>query len=98
MMKKTNKNFNQHKKFPFTEISEDGTCVIITIPALNEYDESTCPNLNSTAYLHNKRNKISTASWLTNFQQQATPQEGLVFDWDKLTTYTTPPVIEGKLL
>lgn len=86
--------FIQHEKFPFTEISEDGSCVIITIPALNDKDESTCPNLNSTEYLHDKRSKISTASWLTNFQQQATPQEGLVFDWDKLTTYQTPPIKE----
>lgn len=91
---KEKQNFVKHKKFPFTEISEDGTCVIITIPALNEYDESTCPNLNSTEYLHDKRSKISTASWLTNFQQQATPQEGLVFDWDKLITYDTPPIFE----
>lgn len=81
-------------KFPFTEISEDGSCVIITIPALDEYDKSTCPNLNSTEYLHDKRNKISTASWLTNFQQQATPQEGLEFDWDKLETYQTTPTKE----
>ena len=88
--------FKKHKKFPYTEVSEDGSVVIITIPALNEYDKSTCPNLNTTEYLLDKRNKISTASWLTNFQQQATPQEGLEFDWDKLTTYDTIPIREDS--
>ena len=44
--------FVKHPKYPYTWVSEDGSCAIIQVPALDyETGESTCPELKSTKEL-----------------------------------------------
>ena len=92
---KSEKKFIDDPKFKYCEIAEDGSVAIIRIPALDfETDESTCPNIESTEKLRNIRDRVSPYLWQCNFQQNPIPPEGLDFDWDVLTTYTTLPDFE----
>lgn len=92
---KSEKKFIDDPKFKYCEIAEDGSVAIIRIPALDfETDESTCPNIESTEKLRNIRDRISPYLWQCNFQQNPIPPEGLDFDWDVLTTYTSLPDFE----
>ena len=92
---KGEKDFHDDPKFKYCEIADDGSVVIIRIPALDpETDESTCPNIESTEKLKNIRNRISSYLWQCNFQQNPIPPEGLDFDWDVLTTYEQLPDFE----
>lgn len=93
-LKKEHK-FIKHPKYPYTWISEDGTCAIIQVPALDyETGESTCPELKSTTELIKEKNNMETYLWETNFQQKPTNPESLGFSYDKLRTYTTIPETE----
>ena len=88
-------NFTKHPKYPYTWISEDGTCAIIQVPALDyETNESTCPDLKSTEELLREKNNMETYLWETNFQQKPTNPEALGFSYDKLRTYNTIPTTE----
>lgn len=80
------------KKFKYIRVSEDGTSVIIQIPALDpETDKSTCEELRSTSALHLERKSMDTYLWETNFQQNPTTPEGLEFDWRNIKLYETEP-------
>ena len=64
------------------------------MPALDENDESTCPELASTEELRDKRSKLDTWLWETNYQQNAVAPEGLEFDYERLQTYSELPIFE----
>jgi len=84
--------FAKHPKYPFTLISEDGSCAIIQVPALDyETGESTCPELKSTAELLKEKENMEEYLWETNFQQKPTNPDSLGFSYDKLRTYETIP-------
>ena len=90
-LKKEHK-FKPHPKYPFTLISEDGTCAIIQVPALDYVTgESTCPELKSTQELLKEKSNMEEYLWETNFQQIATNPESLSFSYDKLRTYDKIP-------
>ena len=93
-LKKENK-FIPHPKYPYTLVSEDGSIAIIQVPALDyETDESTCPEIKSTAELRKERNRMDEYLWETNFQQRPTNPEALAFSYDKLRTYENFPETE----
>lgn len=84
--------FVPHPKYKYTRISEDKSCVIIQIPAL-DYDtgESTCPEMKSTEEYLKIKNNIEEYLWETNFQQRPINPEALFFSYDKIRTYETIP-------
>ena len=90
-LKKEHK-FVKHSKYKYTWVSEDKSCVIIQVPAL-DYDtgESTCPELKSTQELLKEKANMEDYLWETNFQQRPTNPEALIFSYDKLRTYETIP-------
>lgn len=89
--------FQPHPKYPYTRISEDGSIAIIQVPALDYVtDESTCPEIKSTAELRKERNRMDTYLWETNFQQKPTNPEALTFSYDKLRSYETIPETDFK--
>lgn len=95
-LKKEHK-FKKHPKYPFTFISEDGSCAIIQVPALDyETGESTCPELKSTEELLREKANMEEYLWETNFQQRPTNPESLMFSYDKLRHYQTIPNTEYK--
>ena len=84
--------FKDDPKFKYTKISEDGTKVIIKVPALDyKTGLSTCPKLISTEKLLIEKASMSKYLWETNFQQNPTSPEGLYFDWNNLQTYSILP-------
>ena len=90
-LKKEHK-FTKHSKYAYTWVSEDKTCVIIQVPALDyETGESTCPELKSTQELLKEKANMEDYLWETNFQQKPTNPESLIFSYDKLRTYETIP-------
>lgn len=89
--------FKQHPKYPYTLISEDGSCAIIQVPALDYITgESTCPELKSTQELLKEKANMEEYLWETNFQQRATNPETLGFSYDKLRTYELIPESDYK--
>ncbi len=95
-LKKEHK-FIPHPKYPYTFISEDGSCAIIQVPALDYItNESTCPEIKSTQELLKEKNNMEEYLWETNFQQKPTNPESLGFSYDKLRTYSTIPPTEYK--
>lgn len=91
--------FVKHPKYKYTLISEDKSCVIIQIPAIDPYtEESVCPDLKgaSTEELLKIKGRIDTYLWETNYQQKPTDPEELTFSYDKLRTYTSIPDTEYK--
>lgn len=90
-LEKSKREFVKHPKFDFTEVSKDGRVVIIKVPALNDYGESNCPEIATTAELLDKKRNISTYLWECNFQQHPIPPDGLPFDYKNLKTYQTVP-------
>ena len=85
--------FIKHPKYPYTLVSEDGSCAIIQVPALDyETGESTCPELKSTEELLKEKSNMEEYLWETNFQQRPTNPESLGFSYEKLRTYETIPV------
>ena len=95
-LKKEHK-FIKHPKYPYTLISEDGSCAIIQVPALDyETGESTCPELKSTQELLKEKANMEEYLWETNFQQRPTNPESLMFSYDKLRHYQIIPETEYK--
>lgn len=89
--------FHPHPKYPYTLVSEDGTCAIIQVPALDyETGESTCPELKSTEELLKEKRNMEEYLWETNFQQKPTNPESLGFSYEKLRTYKTIPETDYK--
>lgn len=89
--------FTPHPKYPYTLISEDKSCAIIQVPALDyETGESTCPELKSTAELKREKANMEEYLWETNFQQRPTNPESLIFSYDKLRQYETIPQTDYK--
>lgn len=89
--------FKPHPKYPYTRISEDGSCAIIQVPALDyETGESTCPELKSTAELLKEKANMEEYLWETNFQQKPTNPESLIFSYDKLRQYEIIPQTDYK--
>lgn len=84
--------FKPHPKYPYTRISEDGSCAIIQVPALDyETGESTCPEIKPTSELIKEKNNMDEYLWETNFQQKPTNPESLAFSYEKIRTYETIP-------
>lgn len=90
-LEKTKREFVEHPRFKFTEISKDGRVVIIKVPALDENGHSNCPEIATTSELLDKKNSISTYLWECNFMQHPIPPEGLPFDYKNLKTYIEIP-------
>ena len=89
--------FKKHPKYPYTYVSEDGSCAIIQVPALDyNTGESVCPELKSTQELLKEKANMEEYLWETNFQQKPTNPESLTFSYDKLRHYSTIPNSEYK--
>ena len=87
--------FVKHPKYPYTLISEDGSCAIIQVPALDyQTNESTCPEIKSTRDLLKEKNNMEEYLWQTNFQQIPTNPSALAFSYEKLRTYEQIPTSE----
>ena len=82
-----NKEFIDDPKYPYVQISTDGTSAIIKVPAIGEDGETTCPKLIGTEELLDKKSKIPAYLWECNYQQRSVPPEGLEFDYNLLLTY-----------
>lgn len=84
--------FKKHPKYPYTLVSEDGSCAIIQVPALDYVtNKSTCPELKSTKDLLKEKANMEPYLWETNFQQRPTNPESLSFSYDKLRCYEKLP-------
>ncbi|MBO5143018.1 MAG: hypothetical protein J6C46_08560 [Clostridia bacterium] len=89
--------FIKHPKYPYTLISEDGSCAIIQVPALDyETGESTCPEIKPTSELIKEKANMEEYLWETNFQQKPTNPDSLLFSYDKLRCYDKIPETEYK--
>ena len=85
-------HFNKHKKYPYVLISDDESCAIIQVPALDyETGASTCPELRTTEELLKEKRNMDSYLWETNFQQIPTNPEALSFSYEKIRTYNTIP-------
>lgn len=89
--------FIKHPIFPYTFISEDKTCAIIQVPALDYVTgQSTCPEIKSTIDLYKEKNNMEEYLWETNFQQRPTNPESLSFSYEKIRCYITIPQSDFK--
>jgi len=81
--------FVEDKLYPFTRISEDGSVVIIQVPAL-DYNTglSTCPELRTTETILKEKAKIDDYLFETNFQQRPVDPEAMEFSYNRLRIYT----------
>ena len=62
--------FYAHKKYKYTWVSEDETCVIIQVPALDyQTGQSTCPELKSTLELIKEKNNMEEYLWKQTFNK-----------------------------
>ena len=84
--------FKKHPKYPFVLISEDESCAVIQVPALDyETGASTCPELKSTEELLKEKRNMDAYLWETNFQQIPTNPSALTFSYEKIRTYKLIP-------
>ena len=84
--------FEEDKKYPYTRISEDGTVVIIQVPALDyKTGLSTCPELRTTEAILKERSKIDEYLFQTNFQQRPVDPEAMEFSSNRLRYYDKKP-------
>lgn len=74
-------------KFKYTEVTKSGSAVFIGIPALDEFDKSTCPKRYSTEMLKQKRKNMSKFLWQAVYQQNPIAPEGLEFNDSVLQHY-----------
>ena len=88
--------FVKHPKYPYTLISEDGSCAIIQLPALDEFNESVFPELKSTEELLKIKSRIAEYLWENNYMQHSTDPEEFVFSYNNLRTYETIPETDYK--
>lgn len=91
-LQKKRHKFAKHPKYKYTWVSEDGSVVIIQVPALDyETGLSTCPELKTTKELLIEKSAMEEYLWETNFQQRPTDPDALFFSYSKLRTYETIP-------
>ena len=84
--------FQEDKKYPFTRVSEDGTVVIIQVPALDyKTGLSTCPELRTTEAILKERSRIDEYLFQTNFQQRPVDPEAMEFSSNRLRYYDKKP-------
>ena len=88
--------FKKHPKYPYTLISEDETCAIIQLPALDENGRSVFPELKSTEELLKIKNRLAEYLWENNYMQHATDPEEFIFSYSKLRTYESIPETDYK--
>ena len=88
--------FVKHPKYPFTLISEDGSCAIIRLPALDEYGNSVFPELKSTQDLLKIKSRIQEYLWENNYMQNSTDPEEFIFSYSSLRTYENIPETDYK--
>lgn len=88
--------FKKHPKYPYTYISEDGTCAIIQLPALDEFGNSVFPDLKSTEELLKIKNRIAEYLWENNYMQHSTDPEEFIFSYNSLRTYDIIPETDYK--
>lgn len=88
--------FISHPKYPYTRISEDGSCAIIQLPALDEFGESVFPELKSTQELLKIKNRLAEYLWENNYMQHSTDPEEFIFSYSSLRTYETIPETDYK--
>ena len=82
-------DFQEDRKYPFTRISEDGTVVIIQVPALDyKTGLSTCPELRTTEAILKERSRIDEYLFQTNFQQRPVDPEAMEFSYNRLRVYS----------
>jgi hypothetical protein len=82
--------FSDDKMYPYTKISEDGTVVIIQVPALDyKTGLSTCPELRTTETILKEKARIPEYLFQTNFQQRPVDPEAMEFSYNRLRTYTS---------
>lgn len=87
--------FTKHPIYPYTRISEDKSCVIIQLPALDyKTHESVFPELKSTEDLLKIKNRLEPYLWMTNYQQMPTNPDALTFSYDKIKKYDIIPKSE----
>jgi len=88
--------FTKHPKYPFTRVSEDGSCAIIQLPALDEYGNSVFPELKSTEELLKIKSRIAEYLWENNYMQHSTDPEEFIFSYSSLRTYESIPETDYK--
>lgn len=77
----------EDRKFRFVRKSTDGLNIFISIPALDENDESTCPERYSTKFFRNKRALMDEFLWSAEYQQNPKASMSRAFDYDSLKQY-----------
>jgi len=88
--------FQKHPKYKYVLISEDGSCAIIQLPALDENGESVFPELKSTEELLKIKSRIDEYLWENNYMQHSTDPEEFIFSYNNLRTYETIPETDYK--
>ena len=88
--------FKKHPKYPYTLVSEDGSCAIIQLPALDENGESVFPELKSTEELLKIKKRLAEYLWENNYMQHSTDPEEFIFSYNNLRTYEVIPETDYK--
>lgn len=83
------------KNFKFVEEAEDGTAVFIRVPALDEEDKSTLPNVYNDEYYQDLRDDLDPYFFECVYQQNPIAPSGLEFADDLLQHYDTLPLNEN---
>lgn len=79
--------------FKFVEKSEDGSVVIISVPALDpDTEETTCEAIETTQNLIELRDDIDPYFWQCVYQQDPIPPEGLDFSKENLQFFYEEPL------
>lgn len=92
---KKRKEFVDDPLFKFVEKSTDGSCVIISVPALDpDTDMSTCEAIETTKDLRELRDDTNEYFWQCVYQQDPIPPEGIDFAKENLTFYDAIPLDE----
>lgn len=80
-----------HKKWKWVWQTEDGKALFIRVPALDENDESTCPNVKTTEKYRQLRNNLDPYYFACVYQQSPIPPSGLEFASDMLRKFESTP-------
>ena len=90
-------SFTPDSIYKYTRISEDGSVVIVQVPALDYATGlSTCPELRTTQEILKEKENMDEYLFETNFQQRPIDPESLEFSYKRLRTYNQFPKKEGK--
>lgn len=84
--------FKRDPIYKYTRVSEDGSVVIIQVPALDYTTGlSTCPELRTTQEILKEKENMDEYLFETNFQQRPVDPESLEFSYKRLRTYSQFP-------